>query len=51
MFYCSDSGMGSVIEPLAAVPINDELQRARASVGKAEADLLLSLTEKVASFV
>ncbi|WCJ30325.1 Endonuclease MutS2 [Euphorbia peplus] len=47
LLLSSDSGMGSVIEPLTAVPINDELQRARASVAKAEADLLLNLTEKM----
>lgn len=44
---CSSSGIGSVIEPLSAVPLNDELQQARASVTKAEEDVLLALTEKV----
>lgn len=48
MLCCSHSGIGSVIEPLPAVPLNDELQQARASVAKAEADVLLMLTEKVA---
>ncbi|XP_065861465.1 uncharacterized protein [Euphorbia lathyris] len=47
LLLSSDSGMGSVMEPLTAVPINDELQRARASVAKAEADLLLNLSEKI----
>eukprot|EP00257_Ricinus_communis_P025773 XP_025013187.1 uncharacterized protein LOC8262237 isoform X2 [Ricinus communis] len=44
---CSDSGAGSILEPLTAVPLNDELQRARESVAKAEADVLLMLTEKM----
>ncbi|EEF42750.1 DNA mismatch repair protein muts2, putative [Ricinus communis] len=44
---CSDSGAGSILEPLTAVPLNDELQRARESVAKAEADVLLMLTEKI----
>ena len=39
--------MGSIIEPLSAIPLNDELQQARALVAKAEADVLLKLTEKV----
>ncbi|XP_048231073.1 endonuclease MutS2 isoform X3 [Ricinus communis] len=43
----SDSGAGSILEPLTAVPLNDELQRARESVAKAEADVLLMLTEKM----
>ncbi|KAH9724519.1 DNA MISMATCH REPAIR 2 domain-containing protein [Citrus sinensis] len=43
----SSSGIGSVIEPLSAVPLNDELQQARASVTKAEEDVLLALTEKM----
>ncbi|PPD84365.1 hypothetical protein GOBAR_DD18680 [Gossypium barbadense] len=41
------SGSGSIIEPLAAVPLNDELQQARALVAKAEADVLLMVTEKI----
>lgn len=44
---CSGSGVGSVIEPLSAVPLNDKLQQARASVAKAEEDVLWDLTEKV----
>lgn len=35
------------MEPLTAVPLNDELQQARASVAKAEADVLLGITQKV----
>lgn len=45
--YCSGSGMGSIIEPLPAVALNDELQQARASVAKAEADVLFKITKKV----
>lgn len=48
VFVDSGSGGGSIIEPLSAVPLNDELQQARALVAKAEADVLLRLTEKVA---
>ena len=47
IYCCSGSGLGSIIEPLSAVPLNDELQQARASVAKAEADVLSMLTEKV----
>ncbi|WJX63469.1 hypothetical protein P8452_48350 [Trifolium repens] len=43
----SSSGVGSTIEPLSAVPLNDELQRARGLVAKAEADVLLTLTKKI----
>jgi hypothetical protein len=46
-FFGSSSGVGSTIEPLSAVPLNDELQRARSLVAKAEADVLLALTRKV----
>lgn len=35
------------MEPLVAVPLNDELQQARASIVRAEDEVLLSLTEKV----
>ncbi|KAF5208285.1 Endonuclease muts2 [Thalictrum thalictroides] len=41
------SGVGSLVEPLSAVPLNDELHQARASVAKAEEDVLLRLTEKM----
>ncbi|KAE8661984.1 hypothetical protein F3Y22_tig00113721pilonHSYRG00041 [Hibiscus syriacus] len=40
-------GSGSIIEPFAAVPLNDELQQARALVAKAETDVLLMVTEKI----
>ncbi|KAL4594593.1 hypothetical protein ACB092_12G030100 [Castanea dentata] len=43
----SGSGRGSIVEPLSAIPLNDELQQARASVAKAEADVLSMLTEKM----
>ncbi|CAJ2652351.1 unnamed protein product [Trifolium pratense] len=43
----SSSGVGSTIEPLSAVPLNDELQRARGLVAQAEADVLLTLTKKI----
>ncbi|XP_031095382.1 uncharacterized protein LOC115999664 isoform X7 [Ipomoea triloba] len=43
----SSSGMGSIIEPLPAVALNDELQQARASVAKAEADVLFKITKKI----
>ncbi|EPS71794.1 hypothetical protein M569_02956, partial [Genlisea aurea] len=40
-------GLRNVIEPLSAVPLNDELQQARASVAKAEEEVLLSITKKI----
>ncbi|RVW41291.1 Endonuclease MutS2 [Vitis vinifera] len=43
----SNASVGSIIEPLSAIPLNDELQQARALVAKAEADVLLKLTEKM----
>jgi hypothetical protein len=36
-----------MVEPIAAVPLNDELQEARALVAKAELDVLSKLTDKV----
>lgn len=50
MSYYSGSGHGNIIEPLAAVSLNDELQGARASVAKAEDEVLLMLTKKVSNF-
>ena len=50
-FVGSGSGVGSTVEPLSAVPLNDELQRARTLVAKAESDVLLSLTKKVANMI
>ncbi|XP_030512734.1 endonuclease MutS2 isoform X2 [Rhodamnia argentea] len=47
LLISSGSGNGNIIEPLAAVPLNDELQRARALVAKAEEDVLLMLTKKM----
>ncbi|KAK7301021.1 hypothetical protein RJT34_11876 [Clitoria ternatea] len=47
LLLSSGSGVGSTIEPLAAVPLNDELQQARNLVAKAEADVLLTLTKKM----
>ncbi|VFQ72595.1 unnamed protein product [Cuscuta campestris] len=47
LLLSSGSGMGSVIEPLPAVTLNNELQQARASVAKAEADVLLKITKKM----
>ncbi|EXB24917.1 MutS2 protein [Morus notabilis] len=43
----SFNGVGSIVEPLSAVSLNDELQQARASVAKAEADALSMLTSKM----
>lgn len=45
--FCSGSGGESIMEPLSAVPLNDELQQAKALVAKAEADVLLKISEKV----
>ncbi|XP_038894074.1 endonuclease MutS2 isoform X11 [Benincasa hispida] len=47
LLLSSDTGTGFILEPLSAVPLNDELQQARASVAKAEEDVLFMLTEKV----
>ena len=47
----SGSGKGSIVEPLSAVPLNDELQQARALVAKAEEEVLLTLTEKVSGYI
>ncbi|KAL0304472.1 UNVERIFIED_CONTAM: Endonuclease MutS2, partial [Sesamum radiatum] len=47
LLLASDSGVGSVVEPLSAVPVNDELQQARASAAKAEAEVLLKITKKM----
>ncbi|PKA64181.1 DNA mismatch repair protein MSH1, mitochondrial [Apostasia shenzhenica] len=43
----SGSGHLSLFEPVAAVPLNDELQQARALVAKAEEDVLSLLTDKM----
>nr|GMC93079.1 endonuclease MutS2 [Ipomoea batatas] len=47
LLLSSGSSMGSIIEPLPAVALNDELQQARASVAKAEADVLFKITKKM----
>ncbi|XP_022890400.1 uncharacterized protein LOC111405654 isoform X1 [Olea europaea var. sylvestris] len=47
LLLSSGSGGGSIFEPLSAVPLNDELQRAMASVAKAESEVLLKITNKV----
>ncbi|KAJ4726784.1 putative DNA mismatch repair protein MutS [Melia azedarach] len=47
LLLSSGSGIGSIVEPLSAVPINDELQQARALATKAEEDVLLTLTKKM----
>ncbi|AQK64676.1 DNA mismatch repair protein MutS type 2 [Zea mays] len=43
----SRSDAGSMIEPIVAVPLNDELQESRALVAKAELDVLSKLTDKI----
>lgn len=43
----SGSGVESLVEPISAVPLNDELQQARALVARAEDEVLSRLTEKV----
>ncbi|XP_062119927.1 uncharacterized protein LOC133834355 [Humulus lupulus] len=47
LLLTSGSGVGSIMEPLPAVSLNDELQQARASVAKAEADALSMLATKM----
>ncbi|XP_076941882.1 uncharacterized protein LOC143611573 [Bidens hawaiensis] len=47
LLLSSGSGTGSLVEPLSAVPLNDELQQARASTAKAESDVLLQITHKM----
>ncbi|XP_073125722.1 uncharacterized protein [Henckelia pumila] len=47
LLLSSNLGVGNLVEPLAAVPLNDELQQARLSVAKAEADVLLKITKKM----
>lgn len=43
----SGSGAENYLEPVSAVPLNDELAQARALVSKAELEALADLTEKV----
>ncbi|KAL1823978.1 hypothetical protein ACET3Z_010756 [Daucus carota] len=47
LLLSSGSGAESIMEPLSAVPLNDELQQAKESVLKAEAEVLLRITEKI----
>ncbi|CAD6213158.1 unnamed protein product [Miscanthus lutarioriparius] len=47
LLLSSGSDAGSTIEPIAAVPLNDELQESRALVAKAELDVLSKLTDKI----
>lgn len=50
IYFYSSLGGGSIVEPFSVVPLNDELQQARASVTKAETDVLSMLTSKVFYF-
>ncbi|XP_057859461.1 uncharacterized protein LOC131068309 isoform X4 [Cryptomeria japonica] len=43
----SGSGVEKYVEPVSAVPLNDELAQARALVSKAEHEVLANLTDKV----
>ncbi|XP_020582046.1 uncharacterized protein LOC110025737 isoform X2 [Phalaenopsis equestris] len=45
----SSLGSDYLVEPIAAVELNDELQQARALVAKVEEDVLTQLTQKVAA--
>ncbi|XP_066373669.1 uncharacterized protein [Miscanthus floridulus] len=47
LLLSSGSDAGSMIEPIAAIPLNDELQESRALVAKAELDVLSKLTDKI----
>ncbi|KAK9122435.1 hypothetical protein Syun_020052 [Stephania yunnanensis] len=47
LLMSSGSGVGSLVEPFAAIPLNNELQQAKALVAKAEEEVLLKLTEKI----
>ncbi|XP_065029305.1 uncharacterized protein LOC103986426 isoform X4 [Musa acuminata AAA Group] len=47
LLLSSGSRAGSILEPIAAVPLNDELQRARALVIKAEEEVLSKLADKM----
>ncbi|CAN6287763.1 unnamed protein product [Urochloa humidicola] len=47
LLLSSGSDARSMIEPIAAVPLNDELQESRALVAKAELDVLSKLTDKI----
>ncbi|KAK8958055.1 hypothetical protein KSP39_PZI000727 [Platanthera zijinensis] len=47
LLLSSGSGSGNLIEPIAAIELNDELQQARALVAKVEEDVLSKLTDKM----
>ncbi|KAM0836264.1 hypothetical protein ACQ4PT_062411 [Festuca glaucescens] len=47
LLLSSGSDAGSMIEPIVAIPLNDELQGARALVARAELDALSKLTDKI----
>ncbi|XP_057803686.1 uncharacterized protein LOC131019016 [Salvia miltiorrhiza] len=47
LLLVSGAGAGNLVEPLSAVPLNDELQQARESVAKAEQEVLLKITKKM----
>ncbi|PUZ38335.1 hypothetical protein GQ55_9G188100 [Panicum hallii var. hallii] len=47
LLLSSGSDAGSMMEPIAAVPLNDELQESRALVAKAELDVLSKLSDKI----
>ncbi|VAH05207.1 unnamed protein product [Triticum turgidum subsp. durum] len=47
LLLSSGSDAGSMIEPIVAVPLNDELQGARALVVRAELEALSKLTDKI----
>ncbi|GMH09089.1 hypothetical protein Nepgr_010929 [Nepenthes gracilis] len=49
LLLTSGSNVGSSMEPLSAIPLNDELQHAKALVADAEAEVLLELTAKMQS--
>ncbi|KAM3402665.1 hypothetical protein ACQJBY_006485 [Aegilops geniculata] len=47
LLLSSGSDAGSMIEPIIAIPLNDELQGARALVVRAELEALSKLTDKI----
>nr|XP_019705262.1 uncharacterized protein LOC105043578 isoform X3 [Elaeis guineensis] len=47
LLLSSGSDVGSIIEPIVAVSLNDELQQARVSVARDEEDVLSRLTDKM----
>ncbi|KAL9273748.1 Endonuclease MutS2-like protein [Drosera capensis] len=49
LLLSSGSKVGSSVEPLSAIPLNDDLHCAKALVAEAEAEVLLDLTAKMES--